>query len=716
MSEQLFSSHWYRVSSVKLSLRSHVRVHQHRYRNTIWYILRDETTGKHHRFNQAAYNFIRLIDGQRSVNDIWEILHEELADDAPTQDEVVGLLGTLHFANHLLGNITPDIEELIDRRNKERKQIFMTKFGNPMAMRFPLLDPDIFLHKLMPYVAPLFTRTAGFVALIVILFAALQTLRNWELLSNHVVENTLSPYNIFIMWMVYPVIKALHELGHGFAVKRWGGEVHELGIMLLVLMPVPYVDASAASSFRSKYDRMFVGAAGIVIELLLASVALLLWLNIQQGLISDILFNIMLIGGASTLIFNGNPLLKFDGYFVLSDAVEIPGLGPRANKYCGYLIQKYLFSVQGIDSPVMARGESIWFVVYAISAFVYKLFLMVIITFFVASQYFFIGMILAFWMIFMQAIMPIIKWSRYLVTSPSLMQRRERAILITLSIIAVVTTLTFMVPVPLNTVTQGVVWMPEKSYVRASADGFVEAVLVKQGEQVNREDPLILTSDPLVNAQLKLLKAQYRELEIKHTALVKEDIVQADIVLEELNTTKRSIARLQEQITELVMKSPVDGEFIMTASSQIQGYYVKQGDPVAYVLNYDEVSIRAVVPQDAIGLVRQKVEDVEIRFVGQLGKKYHTNISREIPAATYKLPSKALAQQGGGVIETDPFDNEGIKTKDQYFQFDIAMPEKLKVSLIGQRVYVKIKHGNESLALQLYRSFEELFLDELGKV
>ena len=716
MAEQLLSSHWYRLADVKLSLRSHVRVHQHRYRSTVWYILRDETTGKHHRFNEAAYNFIRCIDGQRTVNDIWETLQQELADDAPTQDEVIRLLGTLHFANHLISNITPDVEELIDRRKQERKKRLLTKFGNPMSLRFPLLDPDTFLHKFMPYVAPLFSRVAGFIALILILYAALQTVRNWELLSSYAAENALSPYNLFLMWLVYPVIKTLHELGHGFAVKRWGGEVHELGIMLLVLMPVPYVDCSAASSFRSKYQRMAVSAAGIVIELVLASIALLIWLNIQQGLVSDILFNVMLIGGVSTLLFNGNPLLKFDGYFVLSDAAEIPGLGPRAIRYFGYLLQKYIFKVQSLQSPVMASGESAWFLVYGPAAFVYKLFIMVAITLFVANQYFFFGVLLACWALFMQLVMPIIKWLKFLFGSPVLMQKRERALIITTATLVLVTAFIFIVPVPHNTVTEGVVWLPEKSFVRASANGFVDSVLVKQGEQVNSGDSLIATDDPLINARLKLLKSQYRELEIKHSTLLKDDIVQADITQDELQLMQGRIARLQEQIAELVMKSPTQGEFIMTSSSEIEGHFVKQGDPVAYVLNYDEVSIRVVVPQNAIGQVRQNVEDVEIRFVDQMHKTYHTDVAREIPAATYKLPSKALAQQGGGKIQTDPFDTDGVKTKDQYFQFDLTVPENLKLSLIGQRVYVKIKHGNESLALQIYRSFEELFLDELGKV
>ena len=716
MTEQLLNSHWYRIAETKLSLPRHIRVHRHNYRKTVWYVLRDEITGKHHRFNQASYNFIRLIDGQHTVNDIWEMLNEELGDDAPTQDEVMRLLGTLHFADFLHADTTVDIQQLIDRRVKQRKQLFKTKFGNPLALRFSLLDPDRFLNKYMRYVSPLFTRTAGLIALCVVIFSVLQMVRNWELLSNHAMESALTPDNLFLMWLVYPVIKLIHELGHGFAVKRWGGDVHELGIMILVLMPVPYVDASAASSFRSKYKRMLVGAAGIIVELLLASIALLIWLNVQQGVFSDILFNVMLIGGASTILFNGNPLLKFDGYFVLADALEIPGLGPRANKYYGYLIQRYLFNVQGLDSPVLARGESFWFLSYGAAAFVYRLILIVVITLFVASQYFFIGILLAIWAIFMQAVMPVIKWLRHLFGSPVLMQKRGRAILLTATAMAGVTAVIFMIPVPLNTVTEGVVWMPEKSHVRATADGFVDSVLVGQGEHVSSGSQLIVTSDPLIQTRHKLLNAQYRELKIKHAALVEIDIVQADITLDEMNLMQGKIARLEEQISELVMTSPQDGSFVMSNASDIEGVFVRQGDPVAYVINYDEVNIRAVVPQNAIGLVRQNVEDVEIRFVDDLNLIYKTHVSREIPAATYKLPSKALSQQGGGNIQTDPFDTDAIKTKDQYFQFEIALPDDAKTSHIGQRVFVKFKHGEEPLAMQWYRSFEELFLNELGKV
>ncbi len=716
MSDKLFSQHWYRVANVKLAMRSHVRVSQHSYRGNTWYILRDETSGRHHRFNQAAYDFIKLINGKRTVNEIWESMQEEYGDDAPTQEEVIQLLGQLHYSDNLLAELAPDVQELINRRARERRRLFISRIGNPMAIRIPLLDPDRFLTRWMPLVNPLFTKTVAFIFLVVLVIAFMQMAKNWELLSNHAIETALSPYNLMIMVFVYPFIKGIHELGHGFAVKKWGGEVHEMGIMLLVLMPVPYVDATASSSFRSKYKRMMVGAVGIIVELVLAAVALLLWLNVQQGIVSDVLFNVMLIGGVSTLFFNGNPLLRFDGYYVLLDMIEIPGLGNRANNYYKYVVQKYLFNIRGIKSPVTAQGEPAWFAIYGLAAFVYRIFILMVIAIFIAGKYFFVGIALALWAIFMQIVLPIFKFLRYLINSPTLSQNRQRALAMSFGSIAMVLLMLFLIPVPLNTMAEGVVWMPERSYVRAGSNGFIDKVLVKDGEYVSKDTALIVTSDPLMEARLKLMISKKAELQARYDSLVQDDIVESEITLEEINVLNGNIERLQEQISEMTITSPTDGVFINPESADLEGLFLKQGDPIAYVIDFNDVSVRVVVPQNSIGLVRKRTQEVEIRLSGKVSNRLGSDVEREIPAATYRLPSKALSQEGGGKIKTDPFDEDGVKTKDQYFQFEIALPESVKDIHIGQRVYVRFSHGYEPPAWQWYRSFEELFLDELGRV
>ena len=191
--------------------------------------------------------------------------------------------------------------------------------------------------------------------LLVVIAGIILAAVHWQDLTENLADRALTPQNLILLWFIYPVVKALHELGHAYTAKLEGGEVHEIGIMFLVFVPVPYVDVSSAWGFRDKRKRMLVGAAGIAVELFLGSLALFVWLTVEVGMVHVVAYNVMLISGVSTLLFNGNPLLRFDGYYVLADALEIPNLGGRSNKYLGYLIQRYLFRVSD-RREVLVRG------------------------------------------------------------------------------------------------------------------------------------------------------------------------------------------------------------------------------------------------------------------------------------------------------------------------------------------------------------------------
>ena len=247
----------------------------------------------------------------------------------------------------------------------------------------------------------------------------------------------------------------MHELAHGYAIKKAGGEVHDIGIMFLGLIPVPYVDATSASGFRNKYERMLVGAAGILAEMFLASIALFVWLNVEDGAVHAIAYNVMLIGGVSTLLFNGNPLLRFDGYYVLQDALEIPNLGTRANRYIGYLIQRYLFSMRDAISPVDVAGERVWFVIYGLAAFAYRLFIMTVIILYISGRFFAVGIILALWAGVTMIGIPMVKHINFLFTNPRLRSNRGRSVGISGLIILLVAVVLFLLPVPDWTRVQG---------------------------------------------------------------------------------------------------------------------------------------------------------------------------------------------------------------------------------------------------------------------
>ncbi|MGC9328004.1 MAG: hypothetical protein ACP5I1_10250, partial [Candidatus Hinthialibacter sp.] len=175
--------------------------------------------------------------------------------------------------------------------------------------------------------------------LVVTVSAVITAGLHWSELTENVVDRILSAQNLAAITIIFPILKAFHEMGHAYAVKRWGGEVHEMGIMLLVLMPIPYVDASGASAFRDRRQRLLVGAGGMMVELFIAALALHLWVNIGEGYVRSALFNIIVLASISTILFNANPLLRYDGYYILSDWLEISNLAQRSLEYLGYLFK-----------------------------------------------------------------------------------------------------------------------------------------------------------------------------------------------------------------------------------------------------------------------------------------------------------------------------------------------------------------------------------------
>jgi putative peptide zinc metalloprotease protein len=209
----------------------------------------------------------------------------------------------------------------------------------------------------------------------------------------HQASGVLAPDNLPLLYLAFILVKVFHEFGHAFACKKFGreegtgGEVHAMGIMFLVFMPLPYIDASSAWAFRRKWHRAVVGAAGVLVELAIAAVAAIVWARTAEGTaFHAIAYNVMFIASISTVIFNGNPLLRFDGYYVLSDLVEIPNLSQRALGYLYYLVRRYVWRVRKVQSPAHTRGEGVWFVVYGVASTAFRVFISIRIVLFLGDR------------------------------------------------------------------------------------------------------------------------------------------------------------------------------------------------------------------------------------------------------------------------------------------------------------------------------------------
>ena len=710
MAQSLFSTTWYRVAHLKPRLRHHLSIHRHHYRGQRWYILQDHATGKFQRFTPAAHFLIGQMDGRRSVQEIWESGRKKLGENAPTQEEVIRLLSQLHAANALQTDIIPDTGEMLKRFTKQRHIKWKQNLRSPLFMRFPLFDPENFLNRFLPLVRPVFSWVGAVVWLAVVGYGVFLAGLHWPELTENVADRILAPRNLIILWLIFPFLKAAHEFGHAFAVKVWGGEVHEMGIMLLVFTPIPYLDASAASAFRKKYERVIVGAAGMIVEVFIAAVALMFWINIEAGPVRAVAYNVMLIAGVSTLLFNGNPLLRYDAYYILADLVEIPNLGTRGIRYCGYLLQHHLLGAKHIEPPFAAPGERAWFVGYTIAAFFYRMFIYASIVLFVASKFFFVGVLIACWGAFNMLIMPIFKALRFLATSPALRSRRSRALSISALVGLVGVALITVVPFPLSTLSEGVVWIPESAFVRAGTDGFVQHVLAEPGRHIAAGEPLIECTDPLMPAKLRVLTSRLKELRALYDTQRITDRVQSEITQEEIKQVRAELADARQSEADLKIRSKSDGYWVVPMAADLPGRFLRRGELVGYILTHTAMMARVVVNQYDAGLVRQHTTRVNVRFPEKMKVTLSSRLIREVPAATDQLPSRTLSQEGGGTIAIDPRDTPGTKAFQKLFLFDIELPLPESLYHVGGRVHVRFDHGYEPLAFRWYRSIRQLFL------
>ena len=708
--EAFISPSWYRVAALRPRLKAQARIRRHRYRGEVWYVVQDPASGRLHRFTSEAYQLLGLMDGRSTMDAVWEAAVTQLGDDAPSQEEVIRLLSQLHSADLLQSEVNPDTAELLERFDKQVRTRRSANWRNPYSIRFPLWDPDRFLSATMPAIRPLLGPIGALLYCVLVGAAAVLAMVHWSELTENLSDRVLSAQNLLLLWLCFPLVKLLHELGHAYATKAGGGEVHDIGILLLVFMPVPYVDATASGVFRSKWRRAFVGAAGMVTETFIAALCMFVWVAAEPGILRAIAFDVMLIAGVSTVIFNGNPLLRFDGYYILSDLVEIPNLALRGNQYWRYLAERYLFRVRHAEPPPMAPGELGWFLFFTPAAFVYRTLVMIGIVIFVAGEWFFIGVALAIWGVATMLVWPLAKFVGYLSTSPRLQRTRQRAVAISAVSLVFVLAFVCLVPIPLRIQTEGVVWLPEEANVRAGADGFVRGVLVKTGTRVEPDTALIETYDPVVAAQLRVLEARLTELEAKLDMQKFSERVQAELTRHELARELAGYERMLERAGQLVARSAVGGTVVIGQPHDMPGRFFRKGQSLGYVTQDGRRVVRVVVSQDDVDLVRSRLIRADVRLAGRVGEVYPAAVVREVPMAKDQVPSAALTSEGGGAIPADPRDPKGGKAMSSTFQFDLELPRETPYAHFGGRAYVRFALEPEPLAGQWYRRLRQAFL------
>jgi putative peptide zinc metalloprotease protein len=705
----VFSSLWYRVSALRPGIAERVRIERQACRGELWHLLIDPRSGRSVRLNRPAYAIAGRLTATHSVQQVWDAACTELGDDAPTQDECIGILAQLHERGLLQCERSADFDAAY-RQYQEQGTRLRAPARNLLALRIALGDPTRLLAALAPlgewlFRWPVLLLWAGCVGIAIALGAA-----HADALNAHAAKWLGTPRDAAIAIALYPIIKTVHELAHGLAIRRWGGAVPAWGITLLVAMPVPFVDGSAAVALPRARQRVLASAAGIMAELWIATLGLAAWLALEPGLGRDIGFVAAFIGAVSTLLFNANPLLRFDGYHALTDALQLPNLAGRSGRYWLERMQAVALRLPPTEPLALARGERIWLELYAPLSWFYRIGLACAILLWAGSHSFVLGTLLLVLVGAQLLAAPLRLLRNGFGPGASGRPARIRAAAALVLVAIALTGLLVLVPMPFAALAQGVVWLPENAQVRAQVDGFVAASPIRDGAQVAAGDIVMELRNPALAAEAVRLRARIGALETELFHALRTDANKAQDATENLAQARAELERADQRIDALHVRAQAAGRLVMPRQVDLEGTYVRKGELLGQVLGAEAGIVRVAVAQDEAAPLRAHTRAVTARLAGDFGTPIRAQLERDSQAAGRHLPSAALSTRNGGTILTDLDAEDQSTPLGAVVVLDVRLPAAVLHGRAGQRAWVRFDFGAAPLAQQWGRRLRQALL------
>lgn len=703
----LFSESWHRVAQQRIRLRPSVTIHKQYYRGELWFIAHDSYGDQYYRFRPEAWDFIARLDGRRTVEEIWQSCLEHNKDAAPGQGEVVQMLSQLYGGNLILSDVPADVVQLFERLKKRKANEWKARIFGIFFLRVPLWDPDSFLNRTIGFVRGFLNPVGGLIWLGVVIAALVLVVGRWDEASSQG-AGVLDPSNLLLLYVAFAVAKLVHEMGHAYAVKRLGGEVHRMGLTLLVFTPVPYVDATAAWAFRERWKRVWVGAAGMIVEGFFAAMAAFVWAYTGPGLVNGLAYNVMVVASVSTLLFNLNPLLRFDGYYILSDLTDSPNLQPRSSRQWGYWVERYAFGGKQIQSPADSRAESAWLGSFGAASWIYRLFITFTIIIFVADKFFGLGFLAAVLTIIGFVVVPLYKGVRYLLAEPRIESVRGRAIGVTLACLIALFVILGVVPFPNHFRAPGVIKSGSAQYIITETSGSVAAIELAAPE-VSQGATLF----SMLNPELELEIADLRAEKAQIVAMQRRSYTVAPVELaplaERLKVVEAKLADLLQRQSALNVSAPSAGRAILFNPQELDGRWLTRGTVVGEVISGDEWEFRAVVSQDDAGkLFADGAADFEIRFEGSADRVYEPTRVRIVPGQQDYLPSPALGWPAGGRVRLAEQDQSGMRAYEPYFLVVGYLPAEAAAFWHGRTGFARFNAPAEPLLSQWLQDLRQL--------
>lgn len=705
MSGELYSPRWHEFGHLRPALLGSLQHRRQYSRGRVWHILSGPGSRQQLRLNAGAWLLVGMLDGVHELDGLWHRLVARHGDAAPSQPETLELLAQLSEAGFLKADVLPDLPTRIQetRRIERRRKLAAL---SPLAMRIELFNPGRLLDRIAPWAVWLFTTPAMILWLGTILVSALAAASEWPALGEAIGGAVGSPRFVVMAWVVYPLMKCVHEIAHGLAIRKWHGVVGNAGITLLVLVPVPFVDASAANAFERR-QRIVVSAAGVMTELLIAAAAFWVWLAVAPGLLRDLALTTFFIGAISSLLFNGNPLLRFDGYYVLADLIDLPNLASRSQRWWHARIGRHLLRT---SMPLLeaSPGETKWLVLYAPASWLFQILVAYRVVGWIAGFSPILGLIAGLFMLVAVIALPL-RNAVHAWLAPDAGRIRSPARRRLFTGIAIMALALVAIPVPSATTVPAVTALPEQSRLTAQNGGFVRTLRARDGDRVTSGQLIAELDDPALITQVRETKSRLAALETRRfDALLNDPHALGDLA-QQIASTGSELAELEQRVAALELRAQTDGELAIAHQDDLPGSYLPRGGTLGHVLRTDALTVHAIVPHDAAARVRLDSTSVSVRLSSAADRSLPAHVLRAAAGASHVLPSPALAERFGGPLETLPRDPDAIRTEKAFFEVEVGLDDPVR-AWIGERAQVRFAHPAEPLALQWLRELRQLFL------
>ncbi|MBN2064208.1 MAG: HlyD family efflux transporter periplasmic adaptor subunit [Sedimentisphaerales bacterium] len=702
-----------RLGNAHVALRNDLEVHRHIYRGQPQYIIRDPLTLKCCKLNQKDYTISTYIDDHITLAEVFKRL---VADNILKSSEENGFyrfIVSMHqmtLLNLPIANDKSLYKKFRARQQARRNEKLMSFF----FLKIPLFDPDAFLSKYCHLAGWLFTRWFFFVWLACMMIGGyIIAARHEELLLP--VSQMFSPRNVVFMWFMLIALKVIHEFGHAFACKKFGGQVTEMGLFLIVLTPCAYVDVTSSWGFNRKLHRLIVGLGGMYFESIIAFAALLTW-SLTDGLIAQqMAHNVFFLASLATVLMNINPLMRFDGYYLLSDMLEIPNLRQNAQDFTLSVIKRIFLGLP-INSPHEGWKLRAGLLLFGISASIYRSVVVLSISILISMKAFMIGLAMAGFYIFSQLYKIVRNTTVYLWKAQESAPVRKRAIALSIILLSVIPAAIFFIPLPGSMKYMGQLTCTNETIVRVEQDGILEDIYARPGQAATAGIKLVSLSNSLLTDRYLELKTRAQKAQVEQDAASYQ--VNNDILSDQQRAYTRSVfsefKMCEKDFNGLNICPETNGLIVAGLNHNNKGRHLKKGTPIATIISGNWVVKLLISEQDIAQSGIYAGQKAVFRSASYPGRDFAGRVTTISPQGKRDFDRPALTSLGTGDIAVN---SNGEELTLPHYEITISLDDANNSTGLfryGMTGTVKLGRPARAVGITLVNSVRR-FLNSLDK-